>query len=381
MKHLLAPVDGVQYSKVSHFSLWETSARAALYSRVRENTGDSQIFEGERHGVLQIPFEAFVAKLHEQGLRTLRTVLGARHPTRLFMATAEPADTWCVLEMNHGENWSFTWQTLSEDVAQRLSAFDEHIKSNSVAGSLYAIMKGSGGYSIVMANKNIGRPLVRDNYLEDTLTQYDRAVADLQSEDPYGRLVLVDGPTGSGKTWLLRGMIQACPAAWFVRLPAPLVKELNSPDFIPMIISERAHREIGSGPLVFLVEDGDQCLVPRGSDNMTEIQALLNTADGLLSTSFDMRVVITTNAAHLRHRREQIDEAMVRKGRLSARVVAPRLPLWKANEVLQRLTGKEVEMPVKSRGEQTLGDVYYEAREHGWTATKYDSEKTVVYEE
>ncbi len=47
---------------------------------------------------------------------------------------------------------------------------------------------------------------------------------------------------------------------------------------------------------MLIVEDADECLVQRGSDNMSTIASVLNISDGILGSILDVRVLATTNA-------------------------------------------------------------------------------------
>ncbi len=240
--------------------------------------------------------------------------------------------------------------------------------------ALYVIAQGRHGLTMSVASRDIARPLERGNYGAPTLAAYDRAVADLQLSDPGGRLVIIDGPTGTGKTWMIRGLMDACPHARFIHCSPTLVASLNGPDFMPLLMEDRLMNEVSIGsdgvPLVLIIEDGDACLLKRAGDNMNQIQALLNTVDGLMSAAFDLRAIVTTNSSHLRNRNEEIDEAMTRAGRLSERITVPKLDGPHHYAVLERLVGgPEIEQDARMAHDKrySLAEVYAHARMLGWT--------------
>src|SRR6267378_722893 len=49
-------------------------------------------------------------------------------------------------------------------------------------------------------------PLERSNYTEEVLSQYDRVIEDLLTDSPSGRLTILDGEAGVGKSFLIRGI-------------------------------------------------------------------------------------------------------------------------------------------------------------------------------
>jgi len=211
-----------------------------------------------------------------------------------------------------------------------------------------------------------GQPLERGNYEDDVLKGFDRIVSDLSSSTPAGRVSILDGKPGGGKTFLVRGLLDAVKDVIFVIVPSNLVQELAQPGMIPALV--KLHQSRGQRPMVFLIEDADECLAPRMGDNMSSVSAVLNLGDGILGQLLDVRIVATTNARH-----QDVDEAIKRPGRLSAMIHVGLLSPEKAGEVYQRLTGKppylfELDKMVGPlfKGKTSLAEVYQLARDSGW---------------
>jgi hypothetical protein len=203
-------------------------------------------------------------------------------------------------------------------------------------------------------------PLERGNYEANTLATYDGAVEELMSQAPFGRLTIFDGPPGTGKTYLVRAILDSCPDAMFVFVLPNMVDALASPSLIPLLI-RRKNSGMNSGPIVFILEDGDNVLTPRGKDNLSLISTLLNMTSGILGSMLDIRVLATTNSP-----KTDIDPALMRTGRLSQHMTVGALSQKHAKKIFKRLTGKEDGYPGDSK-EMTLSDVYQLARSHGWT--------------
>lgn len=205
-----------------------------------------------------------------------------------------------------------------------------------------------------------GEDLVRDNYSDEVLAGYDRIVKDMNAEVPRGRVAILNGEPGTGKTFIIRGLLNDIKDAVMVIVPANLVVQLSQPGMIPALV--QLHKNSGDRPIVFLIEDADEVLATRMGDNMSAVSAILNLGDGILGKLLDIRIIATTNAKH-----QDLDAAIMRPGRLSAHVSVGPLPFSKAQKVFERLVpGRQL----SGNGPQTLARIYQEAFDQGWTPPK-----------
>src|SRR5687767_11696671 len=83
---------------------------------------------------------------------------------------------------------------------------------------------------------NAGLPLERSNYQQEILQKYDRAVSGLAATEPHDRLVIVDGPPGIGKTYMVRGMLQEVLKATFLLIPASMINDITEPGLLPALL-------------------------------------------------------------------------------------------------------------------------------------------------
>lgn len=196
-----------------------------------------------------------------------------------------------------------------------------------------------------------GEPLVRENYDKTVLDGFDFLVKDLAAESPRGRLAILDGPPGTGKSYFVRALINEIENSIFLIVPSSLVGHISEPNFMPAIIDLHEEEQV---PIIMVLEDADAALLPRGVDNMSTISDLLNFADGIVGKIIDFRIIATTNAKRL-----EIEPALMRKGRLSRHVHIGKLELEHARNVFERLTGVK---PSAAHEEKllkaTLADVY-----------------------
>ncbi len=233
------------------------------------------------------------------------------------------------------------------DISKKLTEISE--------GEIYVITKGPKGprlESIGVANS----PLERGNYEDNVIKAYDYIIKDLKNKkNPGGRLSIIDGPAGTGKTHLIRGIMNETDACIFVIVQPEHVVELSGPSLVPLLNETKQFTaKSDKKSIVIILEDADDILVPRGRDNMSAISALLNYTAGIFGDLFDLRVIATTNAKKI-----DFEKALLRSGRLSRAVTVRELSAPKATEVYHRLGGDKTFTYEKP---QTLADVYAHAK-------------------
>lgn len=214
--------------------------------------------------------------------------------------------------------------------------------------NVYCIgVNATGGLETVSIGKIPIGSFRLQNYPEQVTSAFDSVVSDMESETPAGRLTLLAGPPGTGKSHFVRGIIQKAKAT-FMLMNVATIGSLNSPSTISYL-SEMRKKDKRNGPIVFLIEDADQVLVRRENGNISGIAELLNFSDGIAGELLDIRILATTNAKQI-----DMDHAILRPGRMSQVVQFPLLTSAHAGEILKDLSGESFEWaePV------TLAEVY-----------------------
>jgi hypothetical protein len=233
-------------------------------------------------------------------------------------------------------------------------------------GHIFAIVR-SGNSLKLSSLGNAAVPLVRGNYTPQVMEDYQYVIKDLNTSNPSGRISIMEGEPGTGKTHLIRAMLMEVPDAMFVLLSPEIVPSLAGPELLPLLLAQK-HNYGLQGPIVLVLEDADRCLVTRSTDNLNSIQSLLNLGDGILGSLLDLRIVATTNAKKL-----EMETAILRPGRLSKRLEVGALDFETARGVFRRLLPNikfpevlslEFSRPVPFR--ITLAEVYFQARQAGW---------------
>lgn len=240
-------------------------------------------------------------------------------------------------------------------------------------GVIYALTKTVNKIGVTRMGA-VGQNLVRSNYSDRVMRDVDHVMADMKSGAPCGRLVILSGLPGTGKTYLIRGIIGALTKVKFVMVPPYLVPSLSGPDLVAPLMNARSEmaygpygvedNDLSDTPLVLILEDGDECLMKRASDNMSALSSLLNLSDGLLGTVLDLRIIVTTNAQKI-----DADAATERAGRLCRRIQVDSLDHNESLAALRGIMGGSCPVST-SPGVRTLAEIYKMAKELGRQRSK-----------
>jgi len=207
------------------------------------------------------------------------------------------------------------------------------------------------------------QPLIEDNYEDNVVKDYNYVVDQMNSKNPFGRIVILNGSSGTGKSYMVRGLINSIENALFVIMPPSMLVELSGPQLIPVLSNARGTEEESPGPIVLIVEDADEILQPRGSDNMSHISSLLNFGDGILGSALDIRIITTTNA-----KKFDIENALLRPGRLCKQIEVGNLTSSTAEKVYERLSGRKMAFSK----DISLAEVYEKATIKDGSIKKHD---------
>jgi hypothetical protein len=192
---------------------------------------------------------------------------------------------------------------------------------------------------------------IRGNYAGSAATQFDR-LAKVDADSVQGRLVLLHGPPGTGKTTVLRALARQ----WREWCQFDCVLDPEALFSNPSYLLEVALNKAGDCSCpdsrhekwrLLLLEDCDELI--RGEAKQHTGQALsrlLNLTDGLLGQGRKVLVAITTNEDLAR-----LHPAVVRPGRCMARIEVPALPFTEAATWL----GTSVGVPADGA---TLAELY-----------------------
>src|ERR1019366_9078211 len=95
---------------------------------------------------------------------------------------------------------------LDNSLEELSSKIEKEFVSDDKTSTIYAVIKTPEGLSYRLVG-NEATPLVRDNYSEEHLKEYDRVVKAFQAGENIGRIVIMQGCPGGGKTHCVKGMV------------------------------------------------------------------------------------------------------------------------------------------------------------------------------
>ena len=197
---------------------------------------------------------------------------------------------------------------------------------------------------------------VSGNYTDQIAIQRDHILQSFKAKRPKGRVSILTGPPGTGKTHFIEALLpdKLEKETKFVYLPAHLAAHLDTPDLLKFMLNMRGTK------LIFIIEDCDSLVTPRAMDNVNTLSTFLNLTDGILGSSFDLHFIISTN-----EKRASFDPAITRPGRLLEVVEIGLLKPDHANEIYKRILTENGVVSTSTPFEKnaTLADVY--AKAHG----------------
>ncbi len=273
-----------------------------------------------------------------------------------------------IVQALYSENHiEVTIMSVLKDLATEFtSAIKERLSDAPMRGTVHMLALEQNYYLTQLGE--VDHQLERGNYTPEILSQYDRVVEDLSSDTPTGRLTILDGEPGTGKSFLIRGILSAVRAL-FIYIPASVAGRITGPDIIPVLMREKDKNV----PIILLMEDADSSLATRQLDNVARLSDLLNMSDGILGDMSDLRIIATTNS-----QKAEIDKAVMRSGRMNEHLQLKFLEADHSLNIFTRLCGTKEGYP-SFPPKTVLADVYREARNHGWKPMIATKKKRRLY--
>lgn len=213
----------------------------------------------------------------------------------------------------------------------------------------FVLLNGGEGY--YFSQRSLPSvPLINSNYTDEVVKKVNFSIECLKADNPPGRVVIMEGAPGTGKTYAIRHIIKnICDNVKVIALPVSMVPELSGPSLLETLLHMSNSSE-GKTKFCFIIEDSDAIINSSDSQNISQI---LNLGDGIIGESLDSRMILTTNL-----KKGHINKAITRPGRLASYIEFKDLSPEMASNCAANLGSKKVyTQPVP------LAEVYREINE------------------
>ena len=181
---------------------------------------------------------------------------------------------------------------------------------------------------------------INKNYNDDL--PYDKMIEILNRDK--SSLMLFYGDPGTGKTTLIKKFISEMPDKEFIFMDGTLLANVQQERLMGFFLENRK--------AIYIFEDCEKILLNRDKDYNPTMSILLNLTDGIISDVLNIKIICTFNTAL-----NNIDKALLRKGRLSLKYEFKKLDKEKTNNILNKDINKEM----------TLSDIYHYLDENDYS--------------
>ncbi len=162
------------------------------------------------------------------------------------------------------------------------------------------------------------------NYGSDFLEIHDIIMKRLNKKNDKG-IILLHGEPGTGKTSYIKYLTKLVKEKDVLFIPPSMAEMLSEPNIIPFLMDHRN--------TILIIEDAEKVISDRESNGSSAgVSNLLNLTDGILGDCLNIQVIATFNM-----KRERIDQALLRKGRLIAEHKFDKLSVDDTNKLLTHL--------------------------------------------
>lgn len=218
---------------------------------------------------------------------------------------------------------------------------ENHKKDYEKMNNLFIVTYAHNYFSLKQSQINKISLQINQHYNDD----FPPIAAEIEKfllEDSKSGLVILHGKQGTGKTSYIRHLINLGKKK-MIYMGGDLIDKLSDPTFITFIRQQKNS--------ILIVEDCEELLASRnGSNRMNSgLINILNISDGLLSDELCIKFICTFNAPL-----KDMDQALLRKGRLAARYEFKELTTDKVNKLIEE---EGLNIP-QQKAPMTLAEIY-----------------------
>jgi hypothetical protein len=162
------------------------------------------------------------------------------------------------------------------------------------------------------------------NYGLDFLKVHDVIERRLNKQNDKG-IILLHGEPGSGKTTYIKHLTSIVKDKEILFIPPSMAEMLSEPTIIPFLMDHKNS--------ILIIEDAERVISDREINGSSAgVSNILNLTDGILGDCLNIQILATFNM-----KKEKIDKALLRKGRLIAEHKFEKLSINDSNKLLIKL--------------------------------------------
>jgi len=174
-------------------------------------------------------------------------------------------------------------------------------------------------------------------------------------------LYLLHGEPGTGKTTYIKYLSSQIERD-IIYVPVALIEMLSDPSFLPILL-KRKH-------CILVIEDAEKALLSRDpGDASSLVSAILNITDGIMGDVFNIAIIATYNSP-----RQNIDKALLRKGRLKGEFMFDKLPVEQAQALLD-----EHKIEFTAKQPMTLAEIFNTTEQDALVTKELREEKRMGF--
>lgn len=153
-------------------------------------------------------------------------------------------------------------------------------------------------------------------------------------------LYMLHGPPGTGKSTYIKYLASVLKKD-VIFFPTSMVGDLTNPSIVNLLTKKQN--------CILILEDAEKAITKREfNSDSSLVSTLLNMTDGILGDVLKLNVIVTYNCD-----RQDIDEALLRKGRLKAEHSFNKLSIENVKKIVKKL-----KLNIDVNEEMTLADIF-----------------------
>ena len=221
-----------------------------------------------------------------------------------------------------------------------LSDFNKFLKKRKKSNISLIKSHGNGYLDVEEYEIKVPKIDLSLNYGSKFKNIHDTIVKRLNTKNDKG-IVLLHGEPGTGKTTYIKYLTSLIKDKHMIFVPPMMAESLTDPSIIPFLMDYKNS--------ILIIEDAEKVLGSRENGHGGQSTSnLLNLTDGILGDCLSIQIIATFNT-----KRDNIDDAFMRKGRLIAEHKFDKLSIEDTNSLLKHLN-KDVVVDE----EMALSDIY-----------------------